>query len=249
MTGARCLLAILLSVLACTGCATPATPRADAALAAPAPASPAAESPAPLPVAAPSAARGDLYYFVDCAQCDRLLGTRGEPVQRVFDGRHLRFCELACAEQFAADVPAGMGRLDALMIADQAPLYPIETSIVSGRALAGSPRQFVWGNRLIRVCDASEESQFLENPSRFMPALDKATVEARWKGYPVVKCPVQGTRLEDEYNPRMAVVVAQRIVRVCCLDCAARVRGQPSHYLPLIDLANRQAGIGAGGKE
>jgi hypothetical protein len=208
-----------------------------------------APSAAALPPAAVTKVQGDLYYFDHCARCDRLLGTRGDPVVVVSDGRHLRFCEQACAANFEAEAPASMAKLDNAMIADQAPLYPVDHSIVSGRPLGSSPVQFIWGNRLIRVVDAPERSQFLADPARYTAALDKATIEARWQGYPVIKCPVQGTRLEDEFNPRLAVVVAQRIIRVCCLDCAARVREQPSHYLPLIDLANRQAGIGRGKPE
>jgi hypothetical protein len=126
------------------------------------------------------------------------------------------------------------------MIADQRPYYPLATSVVSGRPLPPTALEFVWGNRLFRVADLSERSVIERDPGRFLRALDAAVIAAQRPTYGMPdKCPVQGEILASD-TP-IDIVIAHRMVRVCCMRCAAVVRNRPSQFLALVDYANRHA--------
>lgn len=126
------------------------------------------------------------------------------------------------------------------MIADQVPHYPLTTSIVSGKALGPRCVDFIVGNRLFRVYDHGERERVEADPVRYIKSLDKAAIAAQTPTYGMpAKCPVQGDILESD-TP-IDLVVANRMVRVCCMQCLFVVKGKPSPYLSMVDYANREA--------
>jgi hypothetical protein len=181
----------------------------------------------------------DRFYFDRCPECNRLLGTRGDVLEKWYDGRHIRFCHADCLSHFEADLNDGFRRLDARQTIDQLPFYPLTTCLVSGVALPEKPVDFIFRNRLIRVRGEPERELFLKDPARYWPALDEATMSHQAPRYWITKCPEQGAQLDLPNDLQFTVVVAQRIVRVCCDDCHERVKERPSQYLPLIDSALR----------
>jgi len=199
------------------------------------------ESDSPAPQAADAQApTGDGYYLPACARCDRLLGSRGDVIDAVADRRRVRFCCADCRNEFFRDTAAGLAGLDRRLIEDQASWYPTDTSIVSGRPLGATPVNVIWGNRLVRVTDASEAAAFRADPQPYIEQLDRLVIARQAPLYVIRKCPVQGTRLDDEVEASLTAVVAGRMIRVCCMDCRQRVLQQPGHYLPLIDFALRE---------
>ncbi|GMV26684.1 MAG: hypothetical protein AMXMBFR58_27150 [Phycisphaerae bacterium] len=191
----------------------------------------AAQQPAPTD----SERRGDGYYLASCAACGGLLGTTGPAVTVLYQGREVIVCDQRCRAAFEAALPDAMARLDQVMIADQKPLYPTSFSIVSNRSLPDDATEFIWMNRLIRVCDADEQSTFLANPEVFIQKLDRAVIDYRLPRYDIDKCLVQGVELDED--SAVNVVVANRLLRVCCGDCAARVRNMPRSRIPNVDFA------------
>lgn len=183
---------------------------------------------------------GDAYYLGVCAACDALLGTKGETITRIIDGRDLRFCCAACRERWTAAPVECAARLDRIMIADQLPHYPLKTSIVSGRPLGDRPIDVILGNRLFRLADESERAALASDLPRRLDALDRAVIAAQAPSYGMpTKCPVQGDILDSD-TP-IDIVVANRMIRVCCMRCVRMVRAHPSQYLPMIEFANRAA--------
>jgi hypothetical protein len=247
MTPLRAFIAAGLVVL--SGCASsPPGPAGDgtAAPEAGAPGGAATAAPAPgTPAGSPATGTdvtpfGDAYYLGTCATCDGLLGMKGDTADRVIAGRDVRFCRDECRQKFEAQPGSSFARLDRVMIADQLPLYPASTSIVSGRALGAGAVDFICGNRLFRVCTPEERAQVMADPGAYFKALDQAVVEAQGPTYGMpTKCPVQGDILASDF-PR-DIVVANRMIRVCCARCARTVRGRPSQYLSMVDYANREA--------
>lgn len=185
------------------------------------------------------AAAGDLYYFDTCPQCGTMLGARGDAIERVYASRQIRFCEQACVESFEANFAANLDKLDQRMIEDQRAYYPLQTCIVTGKPLGTSSVEFVCRNRLIRVADPAARKQFEADPETYWRTLNEAAIAMHGPTYIVEKCPVQGTKLEGSPSGATTVVIANRIVRTCCRDCAKIVRSRPSHFLPLIDSAQR----------
>ncbi|MBN8644560.1 MAG: hypothetical protein J0L61_04885 [Planctomycetes bacterium] len=203
-------------------------------------------SSAPAPSARSAATeRMDRYYLPECAVCAGALGAKGEAVARLYDGRELRFCDEACARAFDANRPAGFGAVDARIVADQAALYPLRTCIVSDRPLPARPVDVVWGNRLFRVAGEPEKARLLADPGAYTRRLDDAVRAAQTPGYPMArKCPVQGDILEGD--PVIDIVVANRMIRVCCGRCARVVRASPYQYLSMVDYARGAASSAAG---
>lgn len=217
-------IALVLLVVALTGCAAPHKPATD---------STPKHGTSVLPV------QGDRYYFDQCAVCKNLLGTQGDVIDANVDGQHVRFCRQKCADEFAANKSERLAALNQKMIDDQLPWYPLKVSVVSDVPLAEKPVDFVWGNRLIRVNDESEKSRFLAGPQPCFDRLTQVTLDLRCPNYPVDKCPVQGRPIIEPEGGLNAVVIGYRVVRVCCPGCANLVREHPNHYLPIIDLAYR----------
>lgn len=134
-------------------------------------------------------------------------------------------------------------RVDTAMIADQSPYYPLAVSLVSGRSLGEPPVEIIWGNRLFRAVDVAERDEILADPAHFVRLLNQAviTVQSPTYGMPD-KCPVQGDILPSD-DP-IDIVVANRMIRVCCGRCARVVRARPYQYLGMVEYANRQRAIG-----
>ncbi len=186
---------------------------------------------------------GDAWYLPECARCGARLGARGETIDRVDHARDVRFCSAECAAIFDRDPATAWDRADRAMIADQAPHYPLGTSIVSGRPLGEEPLDFIIGNRHFRVTNAAERADVARDPARYLRAPDRAAIRAQAPGYAMPdKCPVQGDILASD-TP-IDLVVANRMVRVCCGRCARVVRLRPSQYLGMVDHANRRAHSG-----
>lgn len=173
--------------------------------------------------------------------CEGLLGAHGNTVDRQYHGRDLRFCRDQCRVRFEGDGASGSAEVDRRMIADQLPLYPLRTSVVSGSTLGENPVDFIVGNRLFRVSTADEQKQVLADSDRYFKILDHAVIQAQRPHYGMpTKCPVQGDILADDVP--IDFVVANRMIRVCCTRCVRVVKSRPSQYLSMIDYANREAG-------
>lgn len=182
---------------------------------------------------------GDPYYLSTCAVCAKQFGLAGSTTVKLYEGREVHFCGDACTAEFEKDAVQGIARLDAMIVKDQLPLYPIDSSIVSGRKLGDKPLDFVWNNRLVRLADEGEKAEFLKKPAEYTKSLDQAVIRAQTPTYGLTKCPVQGDILEtDEVE---TIVIANRMVRLCCKKCVTKIRNRPIKYLAMVDYANREA--------
>lgn len=194
----------------------------------------------PVPAERNAAEAMDGYYLRTCAVCTGLLGARGEAIGLRHQGRSLRVCCKDCRESFEHDPDIFLAKADAVMIADQLPYYPLRTSLIDNRALGAQPLDFIWGNRLFRAVDAADREQILADPAAAICRLDRAVIVAQTPTYGMPeKCPVQGDILPTDR--KVDVVVANRMVRVCCGRCARLVRARPYQYLGMIEYANREA--------
>jgi hypothetical protein len=178
---------------------------------------------------------GDPYPLDSCPISGRKLGSMGDPIVKLYDGREVRFCCDACPPKFEKDLTASMAALDEKIIKDQAPLYPIKTSVVTGKPLPEKPLEFVYGNRLIRVADAAEKAQFLSEPKKYIADLDKAVVAAQSKDLKLTKCPVSGDAYGGDMGEPVNMVVAGRLIRFCCKDCKADLEKNPAKVIAMFD--------------
>ena len=89
----------------------------------------------------------------------------------------------------------------------------------------------------------NERVEILADPARFVRLLNQAVITTQTPTYGMPdKCPVQGDILPSD-DP-IDIVVANRMIRVCCGRCARVVRARPYQYLGMVEYANRQRAIG-----
>ncbi len=183
---------------------------------------------------------GDPYPLNTCPISGMELGSMGEPPVKLYEGREVRFCCASCFPKFERDLSASFAKLDEKIIKDQAPLYPLKTSVVSGRPLPDKPLDVVVGNRLVRVVDEAEKASLNREPRKYLKALDEAVIAHQGKDYPLTTCPVSGDELEG-MGGSVDVVLAGRLIRLCCDGCREDLDKEPARFIRRIDEARKAA--------
>jgi hypothetical protein len=130
--------------------------------------------------AAQAVKEAEAYPLDYCIVTGEKLGGMGDPVVRVYDGREVRFCCNACPKIFEKDKAKWTKKLDNAIIAAQKPAYPLNTCVVSGDTLGrmGEPVDYVWGNRLVRLCCSGCISALNKNPEKYLAMIQPATLPA-----------------------------------------------------------------------
>ncbi|MBX3401904.1 MAG: hypothetical protein KF699_00690 [Phycisphaeraceae bacterium] len=183
-----------------------------------------------------------LYPLSVCPVTGKALGSMGAPVVKKYDGREVRFCCAGCVPKFDSDLQASFSKLDKQIVASQLPLYPLQTCVVAGGKLGsmGEPDNFVYRNRLVRFCCAGCRGNFQKDPAKYLQLLDDAVAAQQRADYPLKTCPVSGKPLGSMGEPA-EMIVAGRLVRLCCPPCAEEVRKTPGRIVSEIDAARRAA--------
>jgi hypothetical protein len=207
----------------------------------PAPALAQTEKPSqPAPASKESSARvGDPYPLDTCPITGKKLGSMGDPVTKVYGGQEVRFCCPACPPKFEKDQAANLAKLNDKIIKDQGPLYPLKTSVVTGKDLPEKPFELVYGNRLVRLGAESEKAPFLKDAAKYIATLDKAAVERQGKDYPVKTCLVSKEQLGGDMGEPVDVVLAGRLIRLCCDGCKPDLEKEPAKFIALADEARQ----------
>ncbi len=180
---------------------------------------------------------GDPYPFSACPISGKPLGTMGDPYVKIYDGREVRLCCKGCLSRFEKDLEQSFAAIDAKIVADQRPLYPLQQSIVTGKDLPEHPVEFVYGNRLIRLASAEERVAFDRRPAELLADLDEAVIAAQRGNYPLDACPVSGEKFSSDPGRRIDLVIAGRLVRIGCRDCTDEVEREPARFVAIVDAA------------
>ena len=182
---------------------------------------------------------GGPYPFATCPVSGKRLGTMGDPLVKVYRGREVRFCCGGCTGSFEKDLDSSLAKLDQKVIADQRPIYPMSKSVVSGKKLPKKPVNLVLGNRLILLADAKEKATLLKSPETYLKKLDATVSSTQGKSYPLQKCVVSNEPLDSMGKPK-DVVIAGRLIRICCSSCAKKLDKTPSSFISAIDKATAE---------
>jgi hypothetical protein len=180
-------------------------------------------------------------YLLDvCPITGEKLGSMGDVVVEVIDGREVRFCCAACPPKFKETKKDMFAKLDALMIEQQLPYYPITTCIVSGKDLEfhGGTVDFIYGNRLFRVCSNDCKAEFMDVPSEFVIELDEEIVKAQKSSYPLDYCVIGRGPLDGMGGPDH-MIVGNRLIELCCAGCRPKILKDPLAAFAEIDKAKK----------
>lgn len=184
---------------------------------------------------------GDPFSLRDCPVAHHEIGELQDPVARVYDGREIRFCCDDCVEAFQEDLKASLAEVDKEMAKDQAPFYPTTQCLVSGERLgsAGDVVEVVWHNRLVRFCCDACVNEFRKDPAPVIARLDEIVKSTQREGYPLNACLIAGEELGTA--DATEIVVANRLVRLCCKGCVGEFLKNPGAHVAKLDEAWKKA--------
>jgi YHS domain-containing protein len=119
------------------------------------------------------------YPLGTCVVSGEELGSMGDPIDFVHEGRLVRFCCSMCEEPFAKDPAKYLTMVDVAVIEAQLEGYPLETCPISGMKLGGmgEPHDHVEGTRLVRFCCEGCLPRFREDPQAAFAKIDAAGQE------------------------------------------------------------------------
>ncbi|OGL44034.1 MAG: hypothetical protein A2161_16015 [Candidatus Schekmanbacteria bacterium RBG_13_48_7] len=181
--------------------------------------------------------QGTGVYPLDyCIVSGEKLGVMGDLIVYNYEGREIRFCCKDCVKSFEAKPETYLKKLDAAIIEQQLPYYPLTTCVVTKEKLdsMGEPINYVYKNRLIRFCCQGCIGTFLKNPDKYLAELDEAVIEQQLKTYPLDTCIVSGSNLGGMGEP-INFIYGNRLIRFCCGGCIDTFLKNPSKYLPKLE--------------
>lgn len=186
---------------------------------------------------------GDPYPLATCPVSGRELGSMGEPVVKVYDGREVRLCCAGCIERFEANREEHFKRIDEKIVESQDPFYPLAVCPVSKQPLGsmGEPVEVVYGNRLVRFCCSHCQPRFERDLKASIQKLDEVVVAQQREAYPLDTCVVSGEKLGSMGEP-VEIVIGHRLIRLCCDGCVEKLEAKPATHLKTIDEAWEKAG-------
>lgn len=175
---------------------------------------------------------GDAYTLGTCPISGEKIGAMGDAVVFIQDGKEIRLCCEGCKKKYDAKVEETNKEIDAKLIADQESHYPSKTCINSDAELKDSGVSFIVGNRLVKTCCAKCEAKVKADPAAFLAKLDQQVIDAQKAGYTLDACPISGKPLGDA---PVEIVVANRLVKLCCEGCKKGVDKDPAGVLGKVD--------------
>jgi YHS domain-containing protein len=177
------------------------------------------------------------YPLTVCPVSGEELGSMGDPIDFLHEGRLVRFCCGTCEEQFTKNPAKVLAEIDAAVVETQRDAYALETCPISGMKLGGmgEPYDHVHGTRLVRFCCGSCRPKFDEDPEAAMAKVDAALVEAQKATYPHTMCPVTAEMPNDAMGEPYDILYGTRLVRLCCEACVGEFWKSPEKYVAMLE--------------
>jgi len=165
---------------------------------------------------------------------EEMGGDHGEIIDVVQEGRLFRLCCKSCIKMLAKSPEEYMAALDAAVIKEQLPTYPLDTCAVSGEKLGGAdmgePVNLVVGTRLVRLCCNDCAKKVKADPAKALAKVDAALIEQQSKDYPLDTCPISGEKLGGMGEP-INYLYGTHLVKLCCKGCVKGVQKKPAEVL------------------
>ena len=111
---------------------------------------------------------------------EEVLGSEdmGEPVDKVYKNRLVRFCCKGCVRKFKKDPATYIARIDQAVIKQQLEDYPMTNCVVEpDYDLGADTINYVYANRLVRLGGKGCIKKFNANPNLYLAKLDKAAMK------------------------------------------------------------------------
>lgn len=116
--------------------------------------------------------------------------------------------------------------------------YTLTTCAASGRPIdvKGTPTTEWFAGRELKFCCAGCAAAVKKDPAKWLEKVDEALIAQQMPIYPTTECIVAGSSLiKDGKDTGTNVMVGNRLFRVCCAKCAAKVEADPAKYAAKLD--------------
>ena len=176
------------------------------------------------------------YPLDVCAVSGAPLGSMGEPIDEILEGRLVRLCCDGCIKGLKKNPAAAFEAIDKGVIKAQLPTYPLARCVVSKELLQTSPSviDYVYGTRLVRLTNKTAQMEFVKDPNRYIAQIDARLIESQIKHYPLDVCLVSGDELSEGTHDFLYGI---RLVRTCCKRCEKAFQRSPKRFIGRLDAA------------
>ena len=178
---------------------------------------------------------GDAYPLALCVITETELDDEIKVLTH--EQREIRVCCKDCVKQFYDSPNQWLDKVSELIVQQQTPYYPSKKCVVTGKALGKEPVDFVFRNRLFRLCSKDCQYKIEKKPAKYFGELDLAVAEKQKTTYPLTKCVVSGKPLGKDVFEH---VVANQLVRLAGLDQFEQFNTNPAKYLLKIQTAAKK---------
>jgi len=180
---------------------------------------------------------GDPWPLDTCVVSGGKLGSMGDPIVKLHEGREVRFCCAGCIGAFESDPQKYLSKADETIIGQQLLHYPLDYCIIdTHESVSGNSEEddfSVVGNRLFIYCCPPCDKKVRAEPAKYIEILDHAVIEQQAEDYPLETCVVSGQPL-DSMGGAVNVVIANQLVQLCCAGCEKKVEADPAGTLARI---------------
>ncbi|MFT5051674.1 MAG: hypothetical protein ACI8QZ_003094 [Chlamydiales bacterium] len=118
--------------------------------------------------AAAIAAQMPFYPSEKCLISDEALGSMGDAIDMVHEGRLVRLCCDGCVKSFKKDTAKYFATIDRGMIAAQLKTYKATTCPVSGEPLGDGAVNHLYGTTLVRTCCEKCTGAVDKDPAKYL---------------------------------------------------------------------------------
>ncbi len=169
---------------------------------------------------------GDPYPLEVCIMSGEPLDDGPEIFSH--EGQEVRVCCSDCKSQFTSEAYLRIDEINAALIKEQKPFYPLDKCVVTGKQLGDDAVDVIFRNRLFRLSSSAAKEELKKSPSKYFAALDAAVVEKQADSYPLKVCVVSEQPLDDAAIDH---VVANQLVRLAGFDQLTPFNENPGKYL------------------
>lgn len=188
---------------------------------------------------------GDPWPLDTCVVSGGKLGSMGEPIIRLHEGREVRFCCAGCIPKFEADPAVYLQKADQKIKEQQKASYPLTYCIIDTQESLSAEDESknaysVVGNRLFVYCCPPCDEKVRLDPAKYIKVLNDAAIQQQKPTYPLNTCVISGQPL-DAMGGAVDRVIAGQLVRLCCAGCDDKLLANPTAALSRISEARQAA--------
>lgn len=114
--------------------------------------------------------------------------------------------------------------------------YPLDTCIVSGRALGENPVLAEAAGRVFKLCSTGCKEKLAKDSASYAKKLDQAAIALQLPDYPLDRCPISDKKFGTAVKP-VDLVLDGHLVRLCGAECANKAAARKAQIVATIEAA------------